>query len=1081
MRILGLDIGTTSIGFALIDLDKQRAAGAIVHMGVRIFPEARDPDGTPLNQTRRAKRMMRRQLRRRRKRRRSLNQLLASQSLLPSYGGDEWRSAMDADPYALRARGLQDALAPHELGRAIYHLSKRRHFKERDLAETGASAAQDEDDGAGHTPKRGKAKSQPKEGAVAEEAASSLARQHLVAELNASGQTLGQALAARAPDVRRRGEHATRALVEAEFDRLIQAQAPHHTALRDANVLGAVREAIFAQRPVFWRKSTLGKCRLMPEAPLAPKGSWLSQQRVMLEKVNNLAFTGGNARPLDKEERAAILATLSTQKSLTWRGARNVLEPLFKARGESNRSVKFNHETDKDEASGVKGNVVEAELANIFGSRWEAHPHKQALRDFAPDALWQADYGEIGTQRVVIRPEAERAKRRAVLAQSLVERFGANAEQAGKIVKLHFPQGWDAYSTAALQTLLPKLDEGERLGSLLTRPEFADWRNEAFPKRDQPTGEWVERLPSPRADRNATEAQRDEAERMKTIRNPTVVRVQNELRKVVNNLIGAYGRPELIRVELAREVGKSKREREEMAKGMRAKEALRKRARVDLIANGIAAPTADAVEKWLLWTECNETCPYTGDKIGFGDLFGGNPRFDVEHIWPKSKSLDNSARNKTLCRKEINLAKGNQIPFDYFRGRPDAWLAAKSRIQKMVGKDRMSEGKARRFCAESMPDDFANRQLNDTGYAARQALEFLKRLWPDVGPSGDVNVQPVTGKVTAQLRRRWGLNKVLATDGEKTRADHRHHALDALVVACADGGYTQKLSHYFEAESEYKRGRGAKPDDALVDPPWAGIRHDAETAVLGIVVSHRVRKKVSGPLHKETTYGDTGKDITRGGINYRIVVNRVPIAELSEADIGADDLATAKFVVRDAGVRKALRKHASTFGGDIKKAMAATVGLGPSGTPIRKVRLTSKRQLAMMEATHNGLVDPESKHHLTVYRNLNGEFEYEVVSVFEAMRRNNARKDVIARRNSKGSDFVMSVSKGDTLSLSDRRSPFWIVRELKSNGQLTLVPHFEARATKQALAFKPTIPGLMSLNPKKHQVDPIGRVRPAGD
>ena len=110
-----------------------------------------------------------------------------------------------------------------------------------------------------------------------------------------------------------------------------------------------------------------------------------------------------------------------------------------------------------------------------------------------------------------------------------------------------------------------------------------------------------------------------------------------------------------------------------------------------------------------------------------------------------------------------------------------------------------------------MPDDFASRQLNDTGYAARQASEFLKRLWPDVGPTADRNVQPVTGKVTAQLRRRWGLNHILGDDGEKTRADHRHHAIDALVVACTHGGYTSKLSHYFEAESEYQRGRGAKP------------------------------------------------------------------------------------------------------------------------------------------------------------------------------------------------------------------------------------------------------------------------------
>lgn len=586
MRILGLDIGTTSIGFALIDLDKDRESGSIVRLGVRIFPEARDPDGTPLNQARRAKRMMRRQLRRRRERRRSLNELLASTGLLPPFGGDQWRAAMSADPYALRAKGLNEALSPFELGRALYHLSKRRHFKERDLAESGDGEAEPAVEAEASTKPRGRKRAEPKESATEDEAGASAARAHLAAELKASGQTLGQALAARATDAKRRGEPATRAIVEEEFDRLVLAQERQHPAVRDPAFRGAVHEAIFKQRPVFWRKSTLGKCRLMPGEALCPKGSWLSQERVILEKVNNLAFAGGNARPLEAAERAAILAALRTRKKLTWGDARKALEPLFKARGESARALSFNHETDKDETSGLKGNIVEADLGKIFGSRWTTHPRKQELREFVPEALWQADYGEIGTQRVVIRPEKDRASRRAVLARRLIDDFGASPGEAAKLVALHFPQGWDAYSTTALQKLMPMLERGERLGSLLTRPEWAGWRDENFPEREQPTGETLDRLPSPRADRSATYAQREEAERIKTIRNPTVVRVQSELRKVVNNLIGEYGKPDLIRVELARDVGKSKREREEMANGMRAKERLREKACKDLNEKG---------------------------------------------------------------------------------------------------------------------------------------------------------------------------------------------------------------------------------------------------------------------------------------------------------------------------------------------------------------------------------------------------------------------------------------------------------------------------------------------------------------
>ena len=552
MRLIyGLDIGTTSIGWAVIRTEESKQSGRLEALGARIFPEARDPDGTPLNQTRRSKRMMRRQLRRRRDRRRSLNELLTTYGLLPPFGGDEWAAKMSSDPYALRAKGLTEALTAHELGRALYHLAKRRHFKERDLAEVGdAEAIPDQLEGDGAKP-RVKAKAPPKETTPEDEAKSTEARRHLVAALTKSGETLGQHLAARAPDAKRRGEHATRAIVEDEFVRLVAAQKAHHTILNDAKFHGAVQEAIFMQRPVFWRKKTLGNCRLVPGEAPCPKGSWLSQQRVMLEKLNNLSFIGGNARKLDDEERAAILTNLQQQKSMKWSSVRSALEPIFKARGESKKSIKFNME---DSSSGLKGNVVEADLAKIFGSRWEAHPRKQELRDFIPAKLWEADYGEIGTQRVVIRPEKERATRRKILAQVLMDDFAATKNEAEAAVKLHFPQGWEPYSTEALERILPKLEEGERFGALMTGPDFGKWRNETFPERDQATGEILDRLPSPRADRDATYEQREEAARIATVRNPTVVRVQNELRKVVNNLIGVYGKPDLIRVELARDV-----------------------------------------------------------------------------------------------------------------------------------------------------------------------------------------------------------------------------------------------------------------------------------------------------------------------------------------------------------------------------------------------------------------------------------------------------------------------------------------------------------------------------------------------
>ncbi|HVY91023.1 MAG TPA: type II CRISPR RNA-guided endonuclease Cas9 [Hyphomonadaceae bacterium] len=1029
-RVFGLDIGTTSVGFAVVDLDNDRAQGRILRLGVRIFPEARDPDGTPLNQERRAKRMMRRQLRRRRQRRRALNEILAAAGLLPSFGSPDWPKVMASDPYALRDRGLAEALAPHELGRALYHLAKRRHFRPRALDETDVSESE-----------------------VPDEKAATTERAATLDQLAQSGATLGQWLHRQPVGTRKRGHHATRDVVVGEFDRLWGAQAMHYPQL-SADLRRSVSDAIFAQRPVFWRKSTLGRCRLQPDAPLCPKAAWISQQRRMLEKLNNLAIAGGNARPLDAEERAAVLAKLQTQGSMSWGAVRRALKPLFRAREESEKSVRFNLEDGGD--PGLLGNPLEAKLAGIFGDDWAVHPAKSAIRHEVPALLWAADYGEVGRQRVVIRSDDERKTARIALRTRFSKDFEIGDTQAAALADLSMPSGWEPYSTVALERMLPELERGVRLGALLNGPEWQGWRDRTFPDRERPTGEFHDRLPSPK--------DRDEARRIAELRNPTVVRAQNELRKVVNNLIGLFGKPDLIRIELARDVGKSKREREEIQTAIRRNEKRRREAKKDLESKGIDGAPRD-IEKWLLWRESQERCPYTGDHVSFDDLFRNN-RYQVEHIWPRSRSLDNSARNKTLCRVDVNIAKGNQTPFEFFRSRPDDWAALKDRLDKLVGRDGMSAGKVRRFLAETMPDDFAARQLADTGYAARQAIAFLRRLWPDLGPDAPVTVQAVSGRVVAQLRKRWGLNNILSDDGEKTRRDHRHHAVDALAVACAHGGYAQLLSAYFQDERH-----GLHPHLA---EPWPTIRRDAEAAVAEIVVSHRVRKKISGPLHKATTYGDTLRNDAKTG-TYRLFVTRKPLVALTKSEIFSTD---PEVGIRDLHIRRIVQDWVTAHGGDPKKAFATHPRLGTDGPEIRRVRLTTKQQLQLMARASTGYADLAGNHHIEIFRTPNGKADYRVVSLHEAARRLASRRPVVDRVLV-GAVFVMSLAPGDTLSfpLGEKRG-LWVVQGVWAAGPIVLLRANDALGES---VTRPNAGALLREDAVKVAVDPIGRIRPAGD
>ncbi len=1042
-RVFGLDIGTTSIGFAVVECDEEQKSGTIRWLGARIFPEARDTDGTPLNQQRRAKRMIRRQLRRRRQRRRRLNETLCQAGLLPPFDpgtSSAWSAIMRCDPYLLRRRGLSEPLAPHELGRALYHLAQRRHFKGREIEDDDPSEE------------------------VADEKEASDARATTRAALAQQKVTLGTWLAAKQADAtranppreRRRGVHADRSAVEEEFSKLWEEQQPHHPVLTEAGLRESVEEAIFFQRPVFWRRNTLGQCRLMPGEDLCPRGSWLSQQRRMLEKLNNLALVGGNQRPLDPEERAAILERLQTQGSMTWAGVRKALAPLYAARGEkgAEKGLRFNLELGGDKT--LPGNAVEQKLAGIFGPAWATHPRRAELREAVQARIWLADYGQSPDgKRVVIRPASERAERRRQAAESFVRDFGLSQNEARAIAGLTFPSGWEPFSAAALRHLLPKLEEGVRFGALLSGPEWEAWRDCTFPDRARPTGEFRDALPSP--------ANREEQARIAGLRNPTVVRVQNELRKVVNNLIRAFGKPDRIRVELAREVGRSRREREDHLKRTRERERERKAALAELRAGGIAEPSRADIEKWLLWAECGKFDPYSGLPISFADLFAANV-FQVEHIWPLSSSLDDGFGNKTLCHRDWNTRKNKRTPFQAF-GHSEDWAAMKERVWRLVAEKRMARGKAQRFCREvDLPEDFASRQLNDTGYAARQAVAVLKRLWPDLGPQAPVRVEAVSGRVTAHLRRLWELNGILGTDGEKTRADHRHHALDALVVACARPGVTQLLSRYWQ---EREGGTAARPK---LPPPWDGIRADASRAVAAITVSHRVRKKLSGPLHKETVYGDTGIDATTKTGVYRQFVTRKRVEQLSRTEI--ED-------IRDSHVRSIIKEWVAANGGDPKKAFATYPLVGGNGPEIRKVRLTMKQQPRLMAKLGTGYADMGNNHHIEIFRERNGEITFEVLSLFHAARRMARREPVIARGTAGERTFVMSLAPGEALERAGAEGGQpWIVQGVWANGQIVLE---RANDAAHATTTRPNPSTLLKGGARKISIDPIGRIRPAHD
>lgn len=638
--------------------------------------------------------------------------------------------------------------------------------------------------------------------------------------------------------------------------------------------------------------------------------------------------------------------------------------------------------------------------------------------------------------------------------------------EAAPLAQLELPGEWLGWSRTAVAAMLPLMSQGKSVGDLTQSRDWQSWREKTFPHRQQPTGEIRDRLPShPRS--------------MPDVRNPTVHRTLNELRKVVNNLLALYGKPDLIRIELTRELKESKARRSDRLSRNKTQETQRKKAAADLEAHGIANPSRDDIEKWMLWKESNERCPYSGDHVGFEALFREG-RYQVEHIWPRSISLDNNFANKTLCRTDINILKGNRTPYQVWGNNPDEW----HRLKQTISECKLPEYKVRRLMKDTIAgandideagnDDFSQRQLADTGWAAREARDFLKRLWPDDGRPPPV--ETVNGRITAQLRRQWGLNAILNPDGEtKTRADHRHHAVDALAVALTSRSFVKRLADWHKV-----RETGARPPK--FNPPWQRMFEDTKVSIAKIVVSHRVQKKLSGPIHEERPLGLTQESPkTKGGL---VFVRRKPIHSLSDSEI--ED-------IRDDVIRNIVKTSAPTE--KDRRALASKPLSLPDGSdsrPINKVRLRVERQPnAVIElrapwSTAGKLAGRpfvelgQSLHHIAIYRTQDGKLIHRTVTRFQAMANLKRERTPVRRKLDDGSELLFSVCPGDVLARTNgTQTEYLKVRKFNQAGQIFYQPVEQAGTPKPELSFKPS--RLAGGTFTKVSIDPIGRVRPARD
>jgi CRISPR-associated endonuclease Csn1 len=233
-----------------------------------------------------------------------------------------------------------------------------------------------------------------------------------------------------------------------------------------------------------------------------------------------------------------------------------------------------------------------------------------------------------------------------------------------------------------------------------------------------------------------------------------------------------------------------------------------------------------------------------------------------------------------------------------------------------------------------------------------------------------------------------------------------------------------------------------------------------------------VRKKVSGPLHKDTTYGDTGEDVVRNRVTYRRVVTRKPLASLTPKELDK---------IRDGSVRATVKDWVEQHGGDPKTAFAKHPVLSPNGPEIRKARIIVEQQAILMAPASTGYASLGSNHHLAIYRLPDGKLDWRIVSMFEASRRLARREPVVAKNLPEGGSLAMSIALGDTIGIEQgERTGHWVANILSANGQIFFRRVEDALPTGET-KWGPNANTLFKEGARKLSIDPIGRVRPAND
>lgn len=924
---IGLDIGITSIGYAVMLLDGNDQPCRIMRMGSRIFDAAENPkDGSSLAAPRRENRGMRRRLRRKRFRKERIKSLIEQSGIMSVEEiNSMYQTAAELpDIYEIRRRSLDSELCKEEFVRLLVHLSQRRGFKSNRKIDS-----QDKKSEAGALLSAVEENKRLLESKGYRTIGEMLYKDEKFSEFkrnksdNYSNTFARQAYCDEIKLIFSRQREFGNVLASEKLENDFLEIYLSQRSFDD----GPGGESIYGGNQI---EKMLGKCTFEKGELRAVKASFSFEYFNLLSKVNAIKIVSASGkRALTDNERNKIISLAFSKNCITYKSLRKELG----LSDSEHFNISYGEKSVEDTEKKMKFTYLNA-----------YHTFKKAYGESF--TKWNTDKkNELAYALTVYKNDSK-------ITAHLADKGFDDAEISIALTLPSFSKTGNL-SVKALEKIIPFLEQGQLYNEACLSAGYNFKADEQCKEKFLP-------------------ANPETAVELKDLTNPVVRRAVSQTIKVINAIIREFDdSPVFVNLELARELSKNFKDRKDIEKSQKDNQAANERI-MERLRNEFhrPKPTGQDLIKLKLWEEQDGICPYSLKPISIDRLFEIGYT-DIDHIVPYSISFDDTYNNKVLVLSSENRQKGNRLPMQYLSE------DKKDSFYLWVDNSNLRSRKKKNLLKETITDDdlsgFKKRNLQDTQYISRFLLNYLKKylqLAPNTKDRKNTIVA-VNGATTAYVRKRWGISKI-RENGDV------HHAVDAVVIACITQAMIKRISEYSKYhENEYINNNGEyfdidKRTGEMINrfpTPYPYLRDEIDILcsndpsryllesplpnysvgedVKPIFVSRMPKRKITGAAHKDTIR----KPYEIDGKNY--AVSKVALTSLKLKDGEIENYFNPS---SDILLYNALLKRLKQFNGDAKAAFAEEFNKpksdGSKGPRVKKVKIIEKSTLTV--PVHNG-------------------------------------------------------------------------------------------------------------------------------